>query len=530
MSGISKFKRIYSEGVAAEHPDVAGQPEFASNADKEIARRRAARAKKAGPQLPSFVASVKKEETELDEEKRPFPFEKVEAKKEKVKKGSLYARDKGDSSPVSDSEMEATRKFNKMSVVSAAETRKKQKADRNEEFELDEKIDVGADAGATISDFVHSKSKTFKGDSKKQRIKRALGAYYAAQREETENIYNYVIETLVAADYAESYETAENMFEHMSSEFVAVILEEYIEEAKRSRTERRAKNAGKKGYNKEGKPVPKVSKTHVIHDVDDNVADQRHPDAAKIDLHKKDSGSYKHVKAMTPSEFAHTPLEPKHEYGFDEFRDTDKFKKTTKKTKVAGMGDSPRRPAKKSVVTARGGSAFGSNKPSTPMDDPGSFAKDLRDRIGIRGLKRKDVHFTGGMSKGPNKGLSGPKKKGKLVSKIVDPSDRKEITTDDHLGNTRAMAAAASAAAPQAKVVAYQSRPATRKPKGKGKVGDIVPKRVGKENKPGDTNIGIRANSGAPKSTKQTQRARKKARRGMGEEMSSYEYWKQFVD
>jgi len=335
---------------------------------------------------------------------------------------------------------------------------------------------------------------------------------------------------LVAADYAESYETAENMFEHMSSEFVAVILEEYIEEAKRSRTERRAKNAGKKGYNKEGKPVPKVSKTHVIHDVDDNVADQRHPDAAKIDLHKKDSGSYKHVKAMTPSEFAHTPLEPKHEYGFDEFRDTDKFKKTTKKTKVAGMGDSPRRPAKKSVVTARGGSAFGSNKPSTPMDDPGSFAKDLRDRIGIRGLKRKDVHFTGGMSKGPNKGLSGPKKKGKLVSKIVDPSDRKEITTDDHLGNTRAMAAAASAAAPQAKVVAYQSRPATRKPKGKGKVGDIVPKRVGKENKPGDTNIGIRANSGAPKSTKQTQRARKKARRGMGEEMSSYEYWKQFVD
>jgi hypothetical protein len=163
------------------------------------------------------------------------------------------------------------------------------------------------------------------------------------------------------------------------------------------------------------------------------------------------------------------------------------------------------------------------------MDDPGSFAKDLRDRIGIRGLKRKDVHFTGGMSKGPNKGLSGPEKKGKLVSKIVDPSDKKLITTDDHLGNTRAMAAAASAAAPQAKVIAYQSRPSTRKPKGKGKVGDIVPKRVGKENKPGDTNIGIRANTNPSKSTKETQRRRQRARRGMGEEMSSYEYWKQFV-
>jgi len=53
---------------------------------------------------------------------------------------------------------------------------------RNEEVELDEKINVGADAGATISDFVHSKSKTFKGDSKKQRINRALGAYYAAKK------------------------------------------------------------------------------------------------------------------------------------------------------------------------------------------------------------------------------------------------------------------------------------------------------------------------------------------------------------
>jgi len=52
----------------------------------------------------------------------------------------------------------------------------------SEEMELDEKIDVGADVGSTISDFVHSKSKTFKGDSKEQRIKRALGAYYAAKQ------------------------------------------------------------------------------------------------------------------------------------------------------------------------------------------------------------------------------------------------------------------------------------------------------------------------------------------------------------
>ena len=329
-------------------------------------------------------------------------------------------------------------------------------------------------------------------------------------------------EALVEFGFAEDYDAADNMFDSLSEEFVEFIFEEYIEEAKRSRTERRAANAGRKGYDAKGKPVPRVSKTHIIHDVDDNVADQRHPDAAKIDLYKNNSGSYEHVKSMTPSEFAHTPLERKHTYGFNAFLKTKLFKDTTKKTKVAGMGDSPRRPAKKSVVTARGGAAFGSNKPSTPMDDPGSFAKDLRDRIGVRGLKRKDIHFTGGMGKGSNKGLSGPQKKGKLVSKIVDPSDKKIITTDDHLGNTRDMAGAASAAAPQSKVKAYQSRPSTRKPKGKGKVGDIVPSRVGKENKPGDPNIGIRANSDAPKTTKQTQRARKKAKKGM--QMSSYDY------
>jgi hypothetical protein len=72
MSSIHDIKylyenAVYAEGVAAEHPDIAGQKEFANKADAEVARRRAARAKKAGPQLPGFVASMKKEETELGE-------------------------------------------------------------------------------------------------------------------------------------------------------------------------------------------------------------------------------------------------------------------------------------------------------------------------------------------------------------------------------------------------------------------------------------------------------------------------------
>ena len=257
------------------------------------------------------------------------------------------------------------------------------------------------------------------------------------------------------------------------------------------------------------------SKTQVIHDVDDNLADQRHPDAAKIDVMRKKFGKWEKVQSLTPSQFAHHKLrkpgepvkeenDPGDKYGFDQFRDTQKFKKTTKANKpVVRLGDSPRRPAQKSVVTARGGSEFGSKKPSTPMDKPGEFAKDLKTRIGVKNLERKNVHFTGGMRSG-----SGPEKKGEVVKKIVKPDAKKVITTDDHLQNVRHMAAAASSAAPKAKVRAYQSKPAT-KAKGKVKTGDIVPVRVGKEKNLSDTNIGIRSNTSPSKSPQETQKRRK---------------------
>ena len=266
------------------------------------------------------------------------------------------------------------------------------------------------------------------------------------------------------------------------------------------------------------------SKTQVIHDVDDNLADQRHPDAAKIDVMRKKSGEWKKVQSLTPSQFAHHKLrkpgepvkeenDPGDKYGFDQFRSTKKFKETTKPNKpVVRLGDSPRRPAQKSVVTARGGSEFGSKKPSTPMDKPGEFAKDLKSRIGVKNLERKNVHFTGGMRTG-----SGPEKKAEVVKKIVKPDAKKVIATDDHLQNVRHMAAAASETAPKAKVRAYQSKPVT-KAKGKVKTGDIVPVRVGKEKDLSDPNIGIRKNTSPSSSTKETQRRRKTAKRGMRSE------------
>ena len=296
MSLRNSYKSFYTEGVAAEHPDIAGQKEFASKADAEIARRKAARAKKAGPQLPSFVASVKKEEVEVNE-----------------------------------------------------------------------KIDVGADAGKTISDFVHSKSKTFKGDSKKQRIKRALGAYYAAQREETENIYNYVIETLVDADFAESYEAAEVMFEHISDEFTAAILEEYIEEKARGTRKKRTVHA---------------------YDVDETLVGHGKKGKPNVQVHVKDA-SGKRVKSLSNQEFNTHKLEKGHSYDFSEFQSAKKFKETSSPNKKV-IKDIKRKQARGQnvhLITAR-----------SKFDKPSEFQGHLK-RHGIDVDKSK-IHYTGGMKGG----------------------------------------------------------------------------------------------------------------------------------
>jgi hypothetical protein len=57
-----------------------------------------------------------------------------------------------------------------------------------EEADLSEVITKKTSTGKVIDDFVHSDNKKFSGDSKKQRIKRALGAWYGMHRgEETES-------------------------------------------------------------------------------------------------------------------------------------------------------------------------------------------------------------------------------------------------------------------------------------------------------------------------------------------------------
>jgi hypothetical protein len=66
------------------------------------------------------------------EEKRSFPFKRVEAQKEKARRGSVYGREtKNEPSPqVSDTEKKETTRFSKMHHASEKAKREKQEADK----------------------------------------------------------------------------------------------------------------------------------------------------------------------------------------------------------------------------------------------------------------------------------------------------------------------------------------------------------------------------------------------------------------
>lgn len=293
MSLRNSYKSFYTEGVAAEHPDIAGQKEFASKADEILANRRKNREKSA-------------KNAKLDAIGR-----------------RLYNMNK-----------------------------------------IGEAIDVGADVGKTISDFVHSKSKTFKGDSKKQRIKRALGAYYAAQTEEVENIYDYVIEMLVAADYAENYEAAKVMFEHISDEFASSIVEEYIEEKARG---------------------TKPKSTVHAYDVDETLFAHGKGKKPNVQVHVKDE-SGKRVQSLSNQEFNTHKLKKGHSYDFGEFQSAKKFRETSTPNKkvVKHIQKKVARGENVHLITAR-----------SKFDDPKEFHAHLKQH-GIH-IPLKNIHYTGGM-------------------------------------------------------------------------------------------------------------------------------------
>lgn len=89
------------------------------------------------------------------------------------------------------------------------------------EHVVTEKLSSDATASDYIHDFVHSKNKRFKGDTKAKRIKRALGAYYHNKQQNEENILEVSHKELLAHH--------QNMVNHYST-----ILNDIEQKAKES--------------------------------------------------------------------------------------------------------------------------------------------------------------------------------------------------------------------------------------------------------------------------------------------------------
>ena len=455
MSGTFKFKRIYTEGVAAEHPDVAGQKEFAIKADAEIARRRAARAKKTSPELPSFVKTVKKEEVELGERH----MISAERRKEEAlgkKTGSAKAAMKKEYGP------------EKGEQIYYAWKRKQA---MSEDISIDEA----------------KKEKKMKGEDPCWKGYEMIGKKKKNGREvpncvpeeiDYSDAYEFVIETLIDADFAQDYETAENMFEHMSDEFVAVILEEYIEEKARG---------------------TRPKKTVHAYDVDETLVGHGKKGKTNVQVHVNDA-SGKRVKSLSNQEFNTHKLDKGHSYDFSEFRSAKKFGETSSANKKV-IKDVKRKQARGQnvhIITAR-----------AKFDNPKEFQGHLKKK-GVD-VPINKIHYTGGM-----KGSDIGKKKVDVASGVAKQSGAKKIHMYDDAAKVH-----------KAFEKEKQNKPTSTK----------IKTHLAKPNASGETTLrsyqgakGGRTSDNPSSTIKQTQRRRQRAKRGMGEEVSSYDYWKSYIE
>jgi hypothetical protein len=292
-----------------------------------------------------------------------------------------------------------------------------------------------------------------------------------------DDAYNYIIEMLVSADYAENYEAAEVMFEHISDEFASNILEEYIEEKARG--------------------TRKKTTVHA-YDVDETLFGHGKKGKPNVQVHVKDE-SGKRVQSLSNQEFNTHKLQKGHSYDFSEFQSAKKFRETSTPNKRV-IKDIKRKQARGQnvhLITAR-----------SKFDKPGEFQGHLK-KHGVDVDKSK-IHYTGGM-----RGGDIGKKKVDVANAVAKQSGAKKIHMyDDAAKVHKAFEKEKKEAPTTKKIKTHMVAPGAD---GESRV------RSFQATKGGTT-------GGPEKTTKQKQRARKKARKNMGEEMTAYEYWKQFID
>ena len=182
-------------------------------------------------------------------------------------------------------------------------------------------------------------------------------------------------------------------------------MEEVIDEAKLSRTEKRAKSAGKK----KGR-----SKTMHLVDLDANAMKPKKK-GVEAEIEVKKGG--KTVRSLNPQQFNTDKKKDDEKYDFGQFASSKVFKKTLKGNKhVRNL----HRGGEASGLTARG-----------KMDKPREVVKHIKS-TGFKNLK--GVHFTGDV---PGKGTDD--KKMKVIKHLIKTKKPKQIKfSDDHAKNLEA--------------------------------------------------------------------------------------------
>jgi len=218
-----------------------------------------------------------------------------------------------------------------------------------------------------------------------------------------------------------------------------------------------------------------------------------------VQVHVKDA-SGKRVQSLSNQEFNTHKLDKDkgHSYDFSEFQSAKKFSQTASPNKKT-IKDVKRKQARGQnvhIITAR-----------SKFDKPGEFQGHLK-KHGVN-VPMNKIHYTGGM-----KGGDIGKKKVDVAKGVAKQSGAKAT----HMYDDAAKVNKAFEAEKENKPTSAKIKTHLAKPNASGE----TTLRSYQATKGGTT-------GGPQKTIKQTQRARKRAKRGMGEEMSSYEYWKQFI-
>lgn len=351
-----------------------------------------------------------------------------------------------------------------------------------------------------------------------------------------EEFYAYVIESLVQLEYAEDEDAAETMFEHLSDEILATFAETYLEEGglfpnyhdyvgPYDKKDIKIKNTMKKkgaeyknnsslrakykkslddsdenspSFNSKGEFVRRKKKTQNeeyieekaqgtrkkstahVYDMDETLFGHDH---SKVRVHVNDS-SGKRVHSLSNQEFNTHKLPKGHSYDFSEFRSSEVFKKSAKPLKkmIKHLKRQQSRGYDTHIVTAR-----------SDMDDKKHFAKHLS-KYGIDITPNKKGSHTHVHRSGNEEGSDVGLKKQKVLSRLADRHGYKKVHMYD---DAEKVHQATHEKTPGTTVKGHMVKP--------NKQGEVT-SRPYKPTKPGT------------------------GRNNRNEEMTAYEYWKQFIN